>query len=294
MARPSKRSALAVLTRSRLLELAGTFELPASTGDKKAVLIDTLAQSRTTPALEQILNELERTELEDICRAHGLDDAGRAKQPIIERILGREAKPELFGIFEEPDFQTGKPPTEPQPPTLHSVLELLRRPQLLALCEDFLVFVEADDDKPTITTALSTANGMVLFEILELLGDDDLRRVCVAHGLPDEGEREHLDMLRDVRDDVRRELDGFDNEAVWATLQKLRGEGERAESLRTPGVSALPWRARRGRRRATARRHGLLGATGQAHRAAAPARAGRARAAMGHGFVVGVPRPVAE
>lgn len=65
--------------------------------------------------------------------------------------------------------------------------------------------------------------------------DDELRaRVERVMDSLRKAKFEHLDMLRELRDDVRRELDGFDNAAVWATLQKLRGEGERTESLRTP------------------------------------------------------------
>lgn len=87
MPRPSKRSALVVLN---------TFELVASSADKKATLIDTLARSKSA-SFEHILDQLQRTELEDICRDHGLDDAGRAKQPIIERTLDRD-----FGVARAP------------------------------------------------------------------------------------------------------------------------------------------------------------------------------------------------
>jgi hypothetical protein len=114
MARPSKRSALAALERPRLLELAQGFEL-AATVSSKAKLVDQLARSEQA-AFSTILGQLSRDELKDICRAHGLDDSGRAKQSIIDRILGRDAEPTLPVLFEESDLE----PEPPTPPPTHT------------------------------------------------------------------------------------------------------------------------------------------------------------------------------
>jgi type I restriction enzyme M protein len=48
----------------------------------------------SAPPSRLLLAELKRDELKEICRAHNLDDAGKEKEPIIARILGRESAPE--------------------------------------------------------------------------------------------------------------------------------------------------------------------------------------------------------
>ena len=84
-----QRKALASLTRARLVELAVGFELDAGSRAGKDELIDALARSRRA-SYEKVLDVLKRDELKAICRAHDLDDSGRAKNAIIERILGRD------------------------------------------------------------------------------------------------------------------------------------------------------------------------------------------------------------
>ena len=100
MAQPKKRSSLATLPKTRLLELASGFEVEHRKNDNKAALIDALAQSKRA-SFEKVLALLSRDELKEICRAHGIDDSGRAKQPIVERVLGQEQAPKLPGLFED-------------------------------------------------------------------------------------------------------------------------------------------------------------------------------------------------
>ena len=88
MSAVSRRDALGTLTRARLAELVRGFDLDVGSRASKAELIDALARSRRA-AYEKILDTLKRDELKAICRAHELDDSGRAKNVIIERILGR-------------------------------------------------------------------------------------------------------------------------------------------------------------------------------------------------------------
>ncbi|MCA9710114.1 MAG: PilN domain-containing protein, partial [Myxococcales bacterium] len=77
------------LTRARLIELGHRFELDVNSRSSKDELIDALARSKRA-SYEAILGELSRDELKEICRAHELSDAGKAKAGIIDRILGRE------------------------------------------------------------------------------------------------------------------------------------------------------------------------------------------------------------
>ncbi|MEX1363721.1 MAG: hypothetical protein AB1Z98_11375, partial [Nannocystaceae bacterium] len=94
MAKPNKRGALEVLTKKRLAQLARAFELDLPASRAKAELVDVLVSSKKA-SFAAILAELNRAELEDICRAHELDDSGKETARIAARILGTEpaAKP---------------------------------------------------------------------------------------------------------------------------------------------------------------------------------------------------------
>jgi len=93
MPHPDKRAVLGTLTVKRLGGLCDTFELERPGSARKDDLMDLLARSKRA-SFEAVLAELKRDELKEICRAHGLDDAGKEKEPLIARILGRESAPE--------------------------------------------------------------------------------------------------------------------------------------------------------------------------------------------------------
>ncbi len=90
LARPTQRTALDTLTKTRLVELASGFELDLPQSKSKAAFVDALAASRRS-SFEKVLELLKRDELKAICRAHDLDDGGKSKQQIIDRILGKES-----------------------------------------------------------------------------------------------------------------------------------------------------------------------------------------------------------
>ncbi len=83
-----QRDALSTLSKKRLVELAQGFELDLPTRASKEKVVDALARSGRAP-YTQILAALSRDELKSICRDGGLDDRGKAKASIAERILGR-------------------------------------------------------------------------------------------------------------------------------------------------------------------------------------------------------------
>ncbi|MEE9382707.1 MAG: class I SAM-dependent DNA methyltransferase [Nannocystaceae bacterium] len=82
-----QRDALSTLPKNRLVELAQGFELELPTRSSKDEFIDALARSRRA-SYERILSALSRDELKAVCRAGGMDDSGKAKAAIAERILG--------------------------------------------------------------------------------------------------------------------------------------------------------------------------------------------------------------
>lgn len=85
MATPTKRSVLAVLSKPRLQEVAAKLGLVLGNVGKPK-LIDAAARSDAT--LADVLGMLQRAELAQVCRAHGLPDAGKSKQALIDRLVG--------------------------------------------------------------------------------------------------------------------------------------------------------------------------------------------------------------
>lgn len=90
MAMVNQRSALEVLTKARLVEVADALGLGVPGRWLKADLVDAIASSTRAP-FPLILELLSRNELKAICRAVGIDDSGRAKAVIATRILSRGA-----------------------------------------------------------------------------------------------------------------------------------------------------------------------------------------------------------
>jgi type I restriction enzyme M protein len=87
MPKPKKRTALEVLTKKRLAQLVHEFGLDVPGSRPKAELVEAIAQAKTA-TFADVLAQLNRAELKDICRAHDLDESGKDKATIIERILG--------------------------------------------------------------------------------------------------------------------------------------------------------------------------------------------------------------
>lgn len=88
MAKANKRTALEALTKKRLAKLVSDFGLEVSTSKPKDTLVDALARAKH-PSLAEVLEQLNRDELKDICQAHGLNDSGKGKKAaIIARLMG--------------------------------------------------------------------------------------------------------------------------------------------------------------------------------------------------------------
>lgn len=84
---PTKRQVLELLKRDELLAALDAFELDVDDRRQRNLLIDALGRSRNA-SLSQILTDLPRARLKEICRELGLDDSGRSKAGIAERIVG--------------------------------------------------------------------------------------------------------------------------------------------------------------------------------------------------------------
>ncbi len=88
---PSKRQLTATLSRSELLALADSHELEIEDRRVRDQLVDAIAGSRKV-VLADALAEFSRDRLKELCRELRLDDSGREKSQLLERLTGQAAK----------------------------------------------------------------------------------------------------------------------------------------------------------------------------------------------------------
>ena len=87
---PAKRTILAQLSADELRANVEYYELQVADRRVKAQLVDALARSRKA-RVEEMLPDLSRDRLKELCRALDLDDAGRRKADLVARLLGPTA-----------------------------------------------------------------------------------------------------------------------------------------------------------------------------------------------------------
>ena len=83
----SKRQILEQLKRDELIAAVERFELVVEDKRVRDLLIEALASSRKA-RIAEILGDLKRDRLKELCRTLDLDDSGREKAVIIERLTG--------------------------------------------------------------------------------------------------------------------------------------------------------------------------------------------------------------
>jgi type I restriction enzyme M protein len=84
---PTKRDVLSLLTRDELLAIVDRFELQITDRRARDALIDAVASSKKATWAD-LLPELSRDRLKELCRALNLDDGGREKAVLIDRLAG--------------------------------------------------------------------------------------------------------------------------------------------------------------------------------------------------------------
>jgi type I restriction enzyme M protein len=87
---PSKRQVLENLSRNELLTVADRHQLAVQDRRVRDQLVEAVAGSRKV-GLAEALAGLSRDRLKELCRALGLDDGGRDKAPLVERLTGQAA-----------------------------------------------------------------------------------------------------------------------------------------------------------------------------------------------------------
>lgn len=93
---PSKRSVLELLNRAELLSFLDLAGLSVIDRRKKELLVDALSGSRRA-RLSDYLATFSRARLQGLCRGVGVDDSGREKAVLIDRITGGKAPSTLRG-----------------------------------------------------------------------------------------------------------------------------------------------------------------------------------------------------
>ena len=102
---PSKRHVLEQLKKDELVAAVNQFDLDVQDRRVRDQLVDALASSRKA-GLAEILEELPRTRLKEICRELNLDDTGREKAILVARMTGTSAN-------SSPGATTRVAPTDP-------------------------------------------------------------------------------------------------------------------------------------------------------------------------------------
>ena len=87
---PTKRAILDQLTAKELRAEVDSHEFHVDDRRVKAQLVDVLAGSRKV-RLDEVLPELSRNRLKELCRAFNLDDSGRKKADLVARLVGPAA-----------------------------------------------------------------------------------------------------------------------------------------------------------------------------------------------------------
>lgn len=83
---PTKRQILEELKRDELIAAVNRFDLPVADRRVKALLVEALASFRGAAPAE-LLTEMKRDRLKELCRALDLDDGGREKAVIVSRLV---------------------------------------------------------------------------------------------------------------------------------------------------------------------------------------------------------------
>ena len=125
---PTKRAILSELTADALRANVDYYELVVFDRRVKTELVDALTASRKA-RLDEILPDLPRDRLKELCRTFGLDDSGREKADIAARLIGNPAPPKNDG---------GAAPTEPAPSPLSDTPDLLPEVLSVAQLEQYL------------------------------------------------------------------------------------------------------------------------------------------------------------
>ena len=117
---PTKRAILETIHRDTLIFLVEEFDLDVADKRRRDLLVEALATSRRA-TLPKILGSLKRDDLKACCRQLDLDDGGRKKAKIIDRLIG---KPSV-----RQNSTLSAPPAAPRPAPAHKKKTTMKQKQ---------------------------------------------------------------------------------------------------------------------------------------------------------------------
>ena len=137
---PTKRAILSELTADELRANVEHYELAVDDRRVKTELVEALAASRKA-RLDEILPDLSRNRLKELCRTLGLDDSGREKAEIAARLIGNatgNAAPPRTGRPAAPEPAPSPPTPAHTPDPSPQVLSVAQLEQYLWSAADIL------------------------------------------------------------------------------------------------------------------------------------------------------------
>lgn len=111
---PTKRAVLEALARDELLTVLDSHFLTVDDRRKRDLLVDTLAAARSVK-LDDALSALPRNRLKELCRQFDLDDSGREKSALVDRLLDKQDAPEASASTPATNGRKRKTNGAPQP-----------------------------------------------------------------------------------------------------------------------------------------------------------------------------------
>ena len=113
---PTKRTILSELTRDELRDNVDHYGLDVDDRRVRSQLVDALTGSRRA-RFDEVLWDLSRNRLKELCRAVDLDDSGRRKADLVERLIGpaagtRNAVAVAGAAESKPTIERADPPAE--------------------------------------------------------------------------------------------------------------------------------------------------------------------------------------
>ena len=134
---PTKRTILSELTADELRANVDYYDLPVYDRRVKTELVDALAVSRKA-RLDEILPDLSRDRLKELCRAFALDDSGREKADLAARLIGNAGSAALPNTGGHAAPQPAPLPIPATPDLFPEVLSVAQLEQYLWSAADIL------------------------------------------------------------------------------------------------------------------------------------------------------------
>lgn len=110
---PTKRTILLGLTSRELRAIVASYQLPVEDRRVKAHLVDAVVRSRKA-RIAEVLTDLPRDRLKELCRTFALDDSGRKKADLVARLVGPAATAKAGGDAASAP-ESGPAATKPDP-----------------------------------------------------------------------------------------------------------------------------------------------------------------------------------